>query len=90
MESGIIRRIDEIGRIAIPSAIRKSFGWTEGAPIEIVPQNGGVFLHLYGDNQRLDDLLKEIIAILEERGMDDCIGKMWKLYDELKENGELD
>ena len=37
MISGIIRRFDDLGRIAIPKEMRRTCGWKEGAPIEIVP-----------------------------------------------------
>jgi AbrB family looped-hinge helix DNA binding protein len=33
--TGIVRRLDELGRIVIPSEIRKRFGLTERDPMEI-------------------------------------------------------
>lgn len=33
--TGIIRRIDDIGRIVIPKAIREQLGIEEGAPLEV-------------------------------------------------------
>ena len=33
--NGIVRRTDDLGRIAIPKEIRRSFHITEGDPIEI-------------------------------------------------------
>lgn len=35
VETGIVRRIDELGRIVIPSEIRKRFGLAEKDPVEI-------------------------------------------------------
>jgi AbrB family transcriptional regulator, transcriptional pleiotropic regulator of transition state genes len=34
-QTGIVRRIDELGRIVIPSEIRKRFGLAERDPVEI-------------------------------------------------------
>ena len=90
MISGIIRRFDELGRIVIPKEIRRARGWEEGTPIEIVPDGKDVILRLYGDNQRLEDLLNELISQMEERGLDDKENLLRKMMEELKEEGELD
>ncbi len=90
MVSGIIRRIDDLGRVVIPKEIRRVRGWEEGAPIEIIPDGEDVILRLYGDNQRLEDLLNELIGQMEERGLDDKEALLRKMMEELKEDGELD
>lgn len=36
-ETGYIRRIDDLGRVVIPKAVRKSMGIFEGDPLEIYP-----------------------------------------------------
>ena len=90
MISGIIRRFDDLGRIVIPKEIRRARGWEEGTPIEIVPDGADVILRPYGDNQRLEDLLNELISQMEERGLDDKENLLRKMMEELKEEGELD
>lgn len=90
MISGIVRRVDELGRIVIPKEILQARGWEEGAPIEIIPDGNEVILRLYADNQRLEDLLKELIGEMEERGLDDQELLLWKMADELREAGEID
>ena len=50
MEStGIIRRIDDLGRIVIPKVIRKKMGVYEGEPIEFFfsERNGEIILKKY-------------------------------------------
>lgn len=90
MISGIIRRIDDLGRVVIPKEIRRARGWEEGAPIEIVPDGETVVLQLYGDNQRLGDLFNELIGQMEERGLNDQENLLRKMMEGLKEEGELD
>lgn len=90
MISGIIRRFDDLGRIAIPKEIRQACSWEEGTPIEIVPDGEYAILRPYGDNQRLEDLLNELISQMEERGLDDKESLLRKMMEELKEEGELD
>ena len=89
MISGIIRRFDDLGRIVIPKEIRRARGWDEGTPIEIVLDGEDVILRPYGDNQRLEDLLNELISQMEERGLDDKENLLRRMMEELKEEGEL-
>lgn len=44
---GVIRRIDELGRIVIPKEVRKQFGMEVGDPLEIIPTNEGVIIRTY-------------------------------------------
>lgn len=56
--TGIIRRVDDLGRIAIPKEIRQSIGIAEGDPIEfIVVDNSEIVLKPY---------LKEVVAEVQQ------------------------
>lgn len=90
MISGIVRRVDELGRVVIPKEIRRARGWEEGAPIEIIPDGNEVILRLYADNQRLEDLFSELIGQMEERGLDDQEMLLRNMMAELRDVGELD
>lgn len=45
--SGIIRRIDDIGRVVIPKDIRKIMGINEGDPLELTMRNGELSIVKY-------------------------------------------
>ena len=45
--TGIVRRIDDLGRIVIPREIRKSIGIKEGDPLEIFVDDKTVILKKY-------------------------------------------
>lgn len=45
--TGIIRRMDDLGRVVIPKEIRRNLGIREGDPLEIFVDNGGVCLIKY-------------------------------------------
>lgn len=66
MKSGIIRRIDDLGRIAIPKEIRRVLRIHEGDPLEISIENGKVMLEPYipiGDyKQAINKLIENIKA----------------------------
>lgn len=42
--TGIIRNIDELGRIVIPKEIRKNFGICDNDPLEIFTEGDAIFL----------------------------------------------
>lgn len=45
--TGIVRRIDDLGRIVIPKAIRISLGIEEGTPMELFLEKGAVIFKKY-------------------------------------------
>ena len=61
-ERGIVRRIDELGRIVVPKPVRDLMGWTPGTRIEFrAGDNGEVIL------RRADGLtIGELMAVLED------------------------
>lgn len=54
--TGIIRRIDDLGRVVIPKEIRRTMNIREGEPLEIFLEDGGVVFKKYLPNCR-DDLI---------------------------------
>ena len=45
--TGIVRRVDDLGRIVIPKEIRRSLGIYEGEPLEIYLENDAVVFRRY-------------------------------------------
>ena len=54
--TGIIRRIDDLGRVVIPKEIRRTASIREGDPLEIFLQDGAVTFKKYNPTYR-DDLM---------------------------------
>ena len=50
--TGIIRRIDDLGRVVIPKEIRRNCNIREGEPLEIFLQDGGVVFKKYNPDYR--------------------------------------
>lgn len=44
---GIIRKLDNLGRLTIPSELRKSFNLEEFTPMEIFADDKGIFVKKY-------------------------------------------
>lgn len=57
--TGIIRRIDDLGRVVIPKEIRRTMNIREGEPLEIFLKDGGVVFKKYLPSCR-DDLVSAI------------------------------
>lgn len=60
--TGIIRRVDDLGRIVIPKEIRRTYGITDGSPIEIFTTDNGIVLKKY----QTEDELKNLVNVLSE------------------------
>lgn len=45
--TGIVRRVDDLGRIVIPKNVRTEQGITEGTPMEIFTEDGAVIFKKY-------------------------------------------
>lgn len=58
--TGIVRRIDDLGRVVIPKEIRRTLRIREGDPLEIyVDRDGEVILKKYSPISELSDFTKE-------------------------------
>lgn len=54
--TGIVRRVDDLGRIVIPKEVRRSLGIKEGDPLEIFISNEGeLVLKPYFETTRIVD-----------------------------------
>ncbi|MBU5343020.1 MULTISPECIES: stage V sporulation protein T [Bacillaceae] len=63
--TGIVRRIDDLGRVVIPKEIRRTLRIREGDPLEIfVDRDGEVILKKYSPISELGDFSKEYAEAL--------------------------
>jgi len=73
--TGIVRRIDDLGRVVIPKEIRRTLRIREGDPLEIfVDREGEVILKKYSPIGELGDFAKEYAdSLYETTGHIACI-----------------
>lgn len=65
--TGVVRRIDDLGRIVIPIEIRRTMNIRDGDPLEIfVDKDGEVILKKYSAIAELGDFAQEIADSLQE------------------------
>ncbi len=73
--TGIVRRIDDLGRVVIPKEIRRTLRIREGDPLEIfVDREGEVILKKYSPIGELGEFAEEYVdSIYEHTGHIACI-----------------
>ncbi|MBE3597142.1 MAG: stage V sporulation protein T [Hydrogenibacillus sp.] len=65
--TGIVRRIDDLGRVVIPKEIRRTLRIREGDPLEIfVDQDGEIVLKKYSPIGEFGDAVREYAEALHE------------------------
>ncbi|MEW6770080.1 MAG: AbrB/MazE/SpoVT family DNA-binding domain-containing protein [Bacillota bacterium] len=83
---GIIRRLDDIGRVVVPSELREVLGWKPGDPVEITStQDGRIVLRKYMPVfgltgigrlavQSLHELTRDAVFLASDRDVVFCLG----------------
>lgn len=67
---GIIRRIDDLGRVVIPKEIRRNLGIHEGDPLEIFLHEDCICFKKYIPNklEKVSDAFKELADFAQDEG----------------------
>lgn len=66
--TGIVRRIDDLGRVVIPKEIRRNLSIREGAPLEIyIDEEGGLILKKYSPIKELGSLSQDYVESLYKK-----------------------
>lgn len=47
ISTGIVRKLDQLGRITLPKELRKSFGIEEGTPLEFFIEEDKIIVKVY-------------------------------------------
>ncbi|MBR3750140.1 MAG: AbrB/MazE/SpoVT family DNA-binding domain-containing protein [Clostridia bacterium] len=59
--TGIVRRIDDLGRVVIPKEIRRTMRIREGDPLEIFTDKDGIMLKKYSAISRLAQVAQDFL-----------------------------
>lgn len=63
--TGIVRHVDDLGRIVIPKEIRRSLRIYEGEPLEMYVEGDGLVLKKYVQPNDFDKLLAQLEKITD-------------------------
>lgn len=86
-ETGIIRRIDDLGRVVIPKEIRRTLSIHEGDPLEIFLYEDCVCFKKYSANKldKFFNAFRELADFAENEGGFRMKTKISKLQEEVEE-----
>ena len=70
--TGIIRRVDELGRIVLPKDIRRSLNLKVGTPLEIYIENKSLILKEYSQINNLKQNALDIVECISKNLECDC------------------
>ena len=88
--TGIVRRVDNLGRVVIPREIRKSMGIQDGEPLEIFLESDAVTFRRYCYNLTAE--VARVAELVEQNCNADAETMRWltnefmKIYEVLKES----
>ena len=77
--TGIIRRIDELGRVVLPIELRNKFGITEKDPMEIYVDGNTIILKKYEPDCIFCGSLKKLINYQGKMICNKCLCSISKL-----------
>ena len=76
--TGIIRRIDDLGRVVIPKEIRRNMGIHEGDPLELyTDRDGCVIFKKYDVSEPHTDLFENAYKTLKKHNIEIAIYNHW-------------
>lgn len=80
--TGIIRRVDELGRVVIPIELRNKFGISEKDPIEIYVDGSSIILKKFEPNCVFCGNSKKLITYKDKLICDKCAKQISELKEE--------
>jgi len=64
-QTGVTRKIDELGRIVIPKEIRKNLGIRDGETLEIFTSEDSIILKKYFEVRKYEDLSNKLCELIK-------------------------
>ena len=64
--AGVIRRIDDLGRVVVPRDMRKSMGLQEGTPLEVCATEEGILFKKHDPGITLMDIVNNLESALDD------------------------
>lgn len=84
--TGIIRRVDELGRVVIPIELRNKLHIIEKDPIEIFVDGSSIVLRKYEPNCVFCGSTKQLSTYKDKLVCEKCANKISDLFNEKRNN----
>lgn len=74
--AGIVRKVDQLGRIVLPKSLRKRYQMNEGDPIEILVQGDQILLERYRPKCVFCSSMDEVVEFKDRHVCGSCLQQM--------------
>jgi AbrB family transcriptional regulator, transcriptional pleiotropic regulator of transition state genes len=74
--AGVVRKVDQLGRIVLPKSLRKRYQMNEGDPVEILVQGDHIILERYRPRCVFCSSMEGIVDFKEKQICSDCLREM--------------
>lgn len=64
--TGIVRKVDELGRVVVPKELRRRLGIDDGDPVEIFSDGDKIVLQKYQPNAEKEEVTAELEKLVAE------------------------
>lgn len=71
--TGIVRRIDDLGRVVIPKEVRRTMHIKEGDPLELFLDGTTLCLKKYNTTELFVEALDDVVDLMNDSEMSSCI-----------------
>ena len=78
--TGVVRKVDELGRIVLPSEIRQSMDIKVKDPLEIFTDGDRIILQKYTPSCIFCNNVDNVVMFEEKRICKECLAKMKSLF----------
>ncbi len=73
---GIVRRVDQLGRIVLPKSLRERYNMDVEAPIEIIVSGDNIILERYREKCIFCGSIENVIKFKDRDVCTSCVGQM--------------
>ncbi|MCQ6558646.1 AbrB/MazE/SpoVT family DNA-binding domain-containing protein [Paenibacillus mendelii] len=74
--AGVVRKVDQLGRIVLPKSLRKRYQMNEGDPVEILVQGDHIILERYRPRCVFCGSMEEVREFKERHLCSVCVTEM--------------
>ena len=74
--TGIVRKVDELGRIVLPVELRRTLDIEEKDPLEIYVEDDSIILRKYMQSCVFCDSTRDLVSYKGRNVCSDCISKL--------------
>ncbi len=78
---GVVRKVDQLGRIVLPKSLRKRYQMNEGDPVEILVQGDHIILERYRPKCVFCGSVDQVNAFKDRHICTLCLNEMSQLKD---------